>query len=95
MSSTYKAKEFEFVELLNQLRPHLSNEAVIHVQHYVDHAELEMAFESFCLALDSESISIPTELKPRLYKLALELGLDTNSVFDADFWLRMAPMLKP
>ena len=64
----------------------ISASGVSEVRHYLDHDEPEMAFEGLILEL------IAAEAKPFDFDkwrcLGLEMGVDTESVFEADFWCK-------
>lgn len=64
----------------------LTDEAVQNVEHYLEVAELEMAYESFVLSVIEEKIPLSESARMDLLGLGLALGLDKEAVFRADFW---------
>jgi len=64
------------------------------VEHYLRNAELEMAFESLGLSLMRHQLYPSTESAECLKRLGLLLNLDTESVFDDQFWSRFICFLQ-
>jgi len=64
----------------------LSIEGVEAVSHYFKHDEFEMCFEGLIIELMSNNL-YPDRFNFAEWKnLAVEYGLDENSVFDGFFW---------
>lgn len=55
------------------------------LQHYLNHAELEMAVELFCLDLIKSKCVPSVQNKQKLLDLVKDLDLLNNSVFDPEF----------
>jgi hypothetical protein len=89
----YANFEAEFESLIRAHLTQMDNQSANHVRHYVDAGELEMAFESFVLSSMDIAVRFSAEEKARLHALGLSLGLQSNSVFRADFWARAAVYL--
>lgn len=80
-------KETVFIRNLLSNTPGLDKETVNAVEHYLDHAEFEMAFEGLFLDI------IKSGLKPDMdynycHKIAAGLNLNKESVLDAEFWTK-------
>ena len=74
--------------LLNLCKDSLDLESVEAVQHYIDHDEYEMAFEGLFIELMKLG-RLPNIGNWNDYlDLGHSLGLDKESVFDAEFWPR-------
>ncbi len=91
----YRNAEEDFKIAFGMCKPTLSEEAKKNVEHYLNHGELEMAFESLGLSLKAEAINVPGAARELLYPLAAVLGLIEESVFSASFWKEVSPILKP
>ena len=83
----------EYVLLENRLKEAvalcedlLSDEEAAHLQYYMRHDEIEMAYEGFCLSIFNNSSQIPKEAKLILLPLGIDLGLDKESIYDPEFW---------
>ena len=56
------------------------------IEHYVNHAELEMAFELLGLAMMKHNASFSDEESyNQMLTLGTDLGLDQESVYDPEF----------
>ena len=74
--------------LIDVYTEHVSPDARQAVEHYLSHDEYEMAFEG--LGIELMNISQITLDDRRLCtRLARQLGLDVESVFDGDFWQKV------
>jgi hypothetical protein len=82
------------VEILGVYESLLSHESREHVRHYLDNAELEMACESFVLAMIEEGLIVAPIHRQELLRLCLTLRLDHESVFRSDFWDIAHPYLE-
>ena len=91
----YRSAEEDFKIGFGMCMPTLSAEAKKNVQHYLNHGELEMAFESLGLSVKAEGIHVPRAARELLYPLGAGLGLIEESVFSATFWKEVSPLLKP
>jgi len=83
-----------FVDILKVYESLLSHESREQARHYLDNAELEIACESFVLAIIDESIVVAPSDRQKLLSLCLILRLDHESVFRSDFWEIAHPYLK-
>ncbi|MDY6930104.1 MAG: MafI family immunity protein [Pseudomonadota bacterium] len=72
--------------LLNRFVGLLDTETVESVQHYLDHSEYELAFEGLFIELMKVDAVLEKDESEIYLKLAMELGLDRDSVFDGKFW---------
>lgn len=79
----------EIKSILEIYREKLSSDAIDAVEHYLNHDEFEMGFEGLCLELLSISDFLP-EHRLKCQELARTLGLDKESVFDAEFWKKLS-----
>lgn len=84
-SETYNQLEAQFRPLFERYTGHLDEETRAYVKHYVDHSELEMAYELFGLGLMSKIATPPHEAK-ELLEMGCALGLDKETVYEDDFW---------
>jgi dimeric dUTPase (all-alpha-NTP-PPase superfamily) len=73
-------------DLLNHFSESLDEESVQSVQHYLDHSEYEMAFEGLFIELMNLKCSFSEEEFLTYIELGEKLGLNEESVFDAEFW---------
>jgi len=85
----YTEREAVLERLLHNLAPALPEDAFDGVAHYLQHAELEMAFELFCLELITHRTKIERKEASAIHELAVALHLDTDAIFDADFWPKL------
>jgi hypothetical protein len=81
----YKALETTFVEIKRELIFLISSETQEAIEHYLDHAELEMAVELFCLDLMNNVGSVSSLNEQKIFSLVESLGLLEESVFDVHF----------
>jgi hypothetical protein len=79
----------EIRRLLDAYAAHLSLEARQGVEHYLSHDEYEMAFEGLGLELIKVD-EVTLEDRRCCTWLARQLGLNTESVFDANFWQKLS-----
>ena len=93
--SEYRGHEQDLREVLGICNPFLSQEAVADVEHRLDHAEIEMAFESLCLSIRGEGVIIPEGVKAVLLHLGPALGVDKASALEENFWGNMLLFLDP
>lgn len=75
-------------ECIKDWAPSLSESSADHVRYYVERGEYEMAYESLVLAAIEENVLCPLETARALLELGKSLHLDTESVFDPNFWRR-------
>ena len=80
--------------VLNNYANLLKSDSVDFVQHYIDHNELEMAFEGFFLELIGADIEFDENDKKNYLKLGRDLGLDKTCVFDDEFWEKFLRYIK-
>lgn len=85
----YRRLGARFARVLDLTQSEVDSESLECVHHYVDHAEIEMAFEILCLGLIKSSVRLPPDLAREIESLARELGLDSASVFDAELWPKL------
>lgn len=90
----YHRLEEELVKFLEAVRLAIPRDEVQNVNHYVRHAEIEMAFESLGLSIIKHRIKL---MEPfggkRLITLGSKLRLNEESVFDPDFWQHLTDYL--
>ena len=91
----YRKAEQTFTEIFKTCNPFLSSEAVKDIKHYLDHGELEVAYESMVLSLIAEKVILAKAEKENLYSLATTLGLIDEGVLKANFWEEAEPFLRP
>lgn len=78
---------------LSLVKCDLDEESYNAVEHYLNHDEYEMAFEGLFIEL-IQSKSKPIIDFKNSRKIALALGLDKESVFDGDFWIKFEKFLR-
>jgi hypothetical protein len=93
-SETYILLEARFRSLLDRCGALFSPEALADIDHWVRHAELEMAVESFCLSLRAEGVRLSEDQKQTVLELGPELGLDKETVFEDGSWDRTVNYLR-
>jgi len=91
----YRKAEAELVHVLHECTPHLSADAVGNVQHYLDNAELELAFESLLLSINQERVSVSQTSKQLLYPLGGLLGVVDDGVLIGNSWPTLCAVIKP
>jgi hypothetical protein len=82
----YPRFEKEFRRVFDTYSSALALESVENVRHYLNVAELEMAYETFVLSLVEEQVQLSDTDRLTLSKLGPPLGVDADPVFKADFW---------
>ena len=82
----YRRAEADFKIALGLCSPFLSSEAMKDVEHYLNNAELEIAYESLGLSLNAERVDVPMSAKKILFSMGPVLGLDKEGVLNANFW---------
>lgn len=82
----YESLELRVCKIFGEFSELLSEDARNNVEHYIDVAEIEMAYESLVLSLIDEKIVVSDILRKELLEIGVLLGLDKDSVFRADFW---------
>lgn len=88
-SEKYNSLEAKVKDIVEAYSAEMLPQSLEYVQHYCNHAEIEMAFEIFCLKLIEQNISVSAEHKQQILELAKLLNLDQESVFDQDFWSKI------
>jgi hypothetical protein len=79
----------EFItKTLNTAQPFIDVESFDSVNHYIKHAEIEMAFEMLFLEIINQNLSIEVDSKTTM-RVATDLNLDKETVFDVDFWNKL------
>jgi hypothetical protein len=91
----YAQSHAAFTRALAMCRARLSIEAIRDVEHWLQHDELENAFESLGLSIMRERVFLSTDAKVVLYPLGRLLGLDRESVLSPTFWDDVSPLLRP
>jgi hypothetical protein len=91
----YHKAENDFKIAFGICAPLLSFEAAKDIEHYVQHSELEMAYESLGMSLKAENVEVPRAVKEILYPLGPLLEVDKEGVLNANFWEEVSPILKP
>ncbi len=75
--------------MFQQFHGAVSEEGYKEAKHYLDHDEIEIAFEYLCLALLEAAVKILPEQKAKLLNLAYRLGLDTDDAMHIDTLARI------
>jgi len=76
------------MKTLNNVQPHLDKETLDAVNHYLSHSEIEMAFEGLFIEIMKLNLMSDIDIELTL-KIATELNLNKESVFDSDFWNKL------
>jgi hypothetical protein len=84
--ANYKNRVFK---LLNIIEDQISPDVLNGVSHYLNHAEIEMAFELLCLEVIDKNISLNQETKNELLDLAKNFKLDIHSTYEPNFWEKL------
>lgn len=87
--SEYRELDAELRAIFHSYGPLIEKSYLQEILHFLDHAELEMAFELFCLFLITNSISLEATPRAGLLRVGRQLGLNVESVYDPDFWTRL------
>lgn len=64
----------------------LAGDSVEHVCHYIEHGELEMAYESLVLSCLKEGVACEIPVANELRSIGIELNMEVESVFEPEFW---------
>ncbi|MDQ2697156.1 MAG: hypothetical protein M3Z21_17600 [Pseudomonadota bacterium] len=79
--------------LIASCRPYISKEGGDLAQHYLEHDELELAFEALFLDL-IEAHHIPPSLNINKWRnIGIHLHLHEESVLEGDFWSKFVNFL--
>ena len=84
----YFRNENEFNQLYEEYAFQMPLDTKEHVLHFVNHSELEMAFEGFCIDLMTVHVKLSLDNARKFYRIGLSLGLDKESIYDPDFWTK-------
>ncbi|MCX7099868.1 MAG: hypothetical protein NTV43_18390 [Methylococcales bacterium] len=80
--------------LISSCSRHISNEGFELAQHYLEHDELELAFEALFLEL-IEAQYIPTSFDTNKWKnIGKYLHLHEESVLDGEFWSKFINLVQ-
>jgi hypothetical protein len=82
--------EQKIQDLLNRYSNDLDEESKEAVIHYLEHSEYEMAFEGLFIELMKLKALLSKEESSDYIELGEKLGLNEESVFDADFWQKFS-----
>ena len=85
----YFSYEEKVVKLLNLIEDKISPELLRGIRHYLNQAEIEMAFELLCLEVIDKNINLNQDTRNELLNLAKNFGLDNHSVYEANFWKKL------
>lgn len=85
----YEKANGEVETLLEKYRSTISKDSVAHIEHYLHHDELEMAFESLALSVIEEHIEISEPDQKIMLQLGITLEVESNSVFDGETWNKL------
>jgi hypothetical protein len=91
----YAQSHAAFLRALAMCNTRLSAEATREIEHWLQHDELELAFESLGLSIMREQVTLSSEVREALFPLGLLLGLDRESVLSSTFWRDFCPLLRP
>jgi hypothetical protein len=94
-AGAYRKAEADFKAALRECAPLLSVEALKDVKHYVENAELELAYESLILSLNEECVLVPPVCKKLLYPMADLLGITQDGVLIGTSWPSLSRIIKP
>jgi hypothetical protein len=80
----------EFIDsILTQLKSTLDDDTIDSINHYLSHAEYEMAFEGLFIEI-MQLTHIPQIDLIKSQLIAKELNLDNESIFDHLFWKKFS-----
>lgn len=85
----YQVHEERVFQLLAIVRNLISTEGLKGIEHYLNHAEIEMAYELLCLEIIRAEIDLSESVKTDLKDLALGLELDKENVYEPNFWEKL------
>lgn len=85
----YHLLERELRSINDAVSGDLDKESAEGTLHYLQHGELEMAFEILGLGLLNSTISLDESMGSRLVAIGRQLGVDNESVWDPLFWDRL------
>lgn len=81
-----KENQSKLGKFINDSEKIISKDGIDAVRHYFEHGEYEMSFEGLVIELMNAEIYPDNFIFSEWKELALKFGLDTESVFDGDFW---------
>ncbi len=85
-SDGYKELGLRLKACIGLLGFEMTIEAVEHVNHYIEHGELEMAYESLVLSCIKEGVGCDKHVSKELHSIGIDLSMETEAVFEANFW---------
>lgn len=85
----YLIYQERITELLNLIREQISTSTLNGIEHYLKHAEIEMAFELLCLEAINKNIRFQQDEKNQILDLAEVLGLKSDSVYEPNLWEKL------
>ncbi len=93
-SKHYKEIENRSGIILDNLMLELPADLNSSVQHYINHAELEIAYELFGLYLLEEKLTLSHSLVKKIEQVGTELDFENKaSMYDPTFWQRFSHFL--
>ena len=93
-SKHYKEIENRSGIILDNLMLELPADLNSSVQHYINHAELEIAYELFGLYLLEEKLILSHDLVKEIEQVGTELDFENKaSMYDPNFWHRFSHFL--
>ena len=92
-------ENFDPLEIINFIRvtanavsPEMSSLELKEIEHYLNHDEYEMAFEGLFLSIMKSKKKFKIDIGTAR-KIAIELNLNIESVFDDGFWKKFESYL--
>lgn len=76
-------------EVLSIVTPNLEKDLILFVDHYLSHAEYEMAFEGLFIAIMKLDTVPPIDWRQSV-EMAKKLKLNEESIYEEDFWSRFS-----
>ena len=76
-------------EVLSIVTPDPENDLILFVNHYLYHAEYEMAFEGLFIAI-MKLDTVPLIDWRKSKEIAIKLKLNEGSIYDEDSWSRFS-----
>ena len=92
-AETYREAESFIKEVLSIAKPHLEKDLILFVDHYLYHAEYEMAFEGLFLAIMKLDTAPPIDWRQSV-EMAIKLKLNDEAIYDESFWSRFSKYIE-
>jgi len=92
-SSEYKILEVKFNSLYLAHKNELADDARKEIEHFINHDEIEIALEAFCIEIIVNNLVLNIDEKEILLNLAEIANLNKESILDSAIWTKLQKYL--